>query len=256
MFRRFRFIGVVLAVAMIASACGGGGDDSSADATTTTTAQGGDGGTGAADTTTTTLEPVSGDSGSTYCERVREAEASDESPLDFNFFGLSPEELETQFARNLDIFEEWRSIAPPEIKADADIVVDFYRTFIERGNELGWDLQAMADDDIFNSGVDDPALDAASANLDNHSRDVCGVDFSSTSGPAPGTGGGGDDDSLGSLLGSLGIPIPIDFLAEEDLECLITALEPLLTADIGPGYVPTDADIEALTNALDTCEIG
>ena len=162
--RRFRYIGVALALALTASACGGGEDgaDSPTTTTTTTTApsSGGDGG-GAADTTTTTMEPASGDSGSTYCERVREAEASNETPLYFSFFGRSAEELEAQFARKLAIFEEWRDLAPPEFDDDAEIVLNFYRTFVERGNELVWDLQAMADDEVFNSGFDDAALDAA-----------------------------------------------------------------------------------------------
>ena len=132
---------------------------------------------------------------------------------------------------------------------------NFYRTFVERGNELMWDLQAMADDEVFNAGVDDPALDAATVNLDNHSRDVCGVDLNSTSDPGPGTGNE-NDGTLASLLTTLGIPIPLDFLSEDDLECITTALEPLLTADIGPGYVPTDADLQVLADALEDCEIG
>ena len=255
MFRRFRFIGVVLAVALIASACGGGGDDTSADPTTTTTAApGGDGGTGASDTTTTTMEPVSGDSGSTYCERVREAEASDETPLDFNLFGLSTEELEAQFARNLAVFEEWRSIAPPEIKADADIVFDFYRTFVERGNELGWDLEAMADDEVFNSGFDDPALDTASVNLENHSRDVCGVDFTSSSSDGPPPPADGGDDSVAILLSSFGIPAGL--LSEDDIECLREELGPEFEEKITPDYVLTTEDTLLIVGAVDTCEIG
>jgi hypothetical protein len=254
--RRFRYIGVALALVLTASACGGGEDGTDSPTTTTTTApsSGGNDG-GAADTTTTTVEPASGDSGSTYCDRVREAEASDESPLDFSFFGKSPEELEAQFARNLAIFEEWRDIAPPEIEDDAELVFNFYRTFVERGNELQWDLEAMADDEVFNSGFDDAALDAASVNLENHSRDVCGVDLNSTSDPGPGTGNE-NDGTLASLLNTLGIPIPLDFLSEDDLECMTTALEPLLTADIGPGYVPTDADLQVIADALEECEIG
>lgn len=252
---RFRYIGVALALALIASACGGGEDGADSPATTTTTAPTGGGTDGAAATTTTTVKPVSGDSGSTFCERVREAAASGESPLDFSFFGMSAEELEAQFSANLAVFEQWRDIAPSEIKDDANLVFDAYRTFVDRGNELNWDLEAMADDEVFNDGFDDAALDTASDNLENYTRDVCGVDLDEDFDPEPGAGDE-DDGTLGSLLDTLGIPIPIDFLSEDDLECMTTALEPLLTAGIGPGYVPTDADLQVLADALEDCEIG
>ena len=256
-FRRLHFIAVALAVSLIAGACGGGESDSEPTTTTTTVAAGGGSDGGAADAATTTTEAMSGDSGSTYCERVREAEASNETPLDFSFFGKTAAQLEEQFARNLAVFEEWRDIAPPEIKADAEIVLDFYRTFVERGNELNWDLEAMADDETFNAGFGDPALDAATTNLDNHSRDVCGVEFDSA--PDPGVGPGipgqptDDDDALTILLNAFGIPAGL--IPEETIECLREELGAEFEAKITPEYELTPEDTLLILAAVDACEL-
>lgn len=253
-FRRFRFIAVLIALALIAGACGG--DDSGGDATTTTTASSGGGdGAAAATTTTTEAEPVSGDSGSTYCDRVRQAEASSDSPLDFSFFGKSAEELEAQFAANLAIFETWVDIAPSEIEDDAEIVFQFYRKFVERGNELEWNLEAMADDEVFNAGFDDPALDTAAVNIENYSRDVCGVDFGTTgSGATPPPASGGDsDDAVSILLSSFGIPAGL--ISEDDIACLRGELGEEFEAKITPDYELTEQDSALLLAAVGECGI-
>lgn len=258
-FRRFHVVTVLVALALVAGACGG--DDSGADAATTTTTassggNGGDGGAADATTTTTEAEPVSGDGGSTYCDRVREAEASDETPLDFGFFGKSADELKAQFERNIKVFEEWRSIAPPEIKEDADIVFDAYRTFVDRGNELEWNLEAMADDEVFNTGFDNPALDSASVNLENYSRDVCGVDFGATTDPGPGLPPPADvgDDAVSILLNSFGIPAGL--ISEDNIACLRGELGEEFEAKITPEYELTDQDTALLLAAVGGCGIG
>jgi hypothetical protein len=237
---------------MLAATACGSGDDSADTPTTAASAAADDDATTTSGTatTTTTPEPVSGDSDSEYCERVRSEE---DSPLDISFFGLTPEELQVQFERNLEIFAEWPAIAPEEIKDDAEVVFDFYEQFVERGNEMGWSLEAMADDEAFNALFDSPELDAATTNLDNYTRDVCGVDFTEQS-PTPPTAG--SDDPLGELLLELGIPIPTSLLSEENLGCLTTELQPLLEAGIDEGYVPTAEDLELLSDAIDTCGIG
>ena len=252
---RFRYIGVALALALIASACGGGEDEADSPATTTTTAPSAGGTDGAAATTTTTVKPVSGDSGSTYCERVREAEASNESPLDFSFFGMSAEELEAQFSANLAIFEQWREIAPSEIKDDANLVFDTYRTFVDRGNELNWDLEAMADDEVFSAGFDDAALDTAADNLENYTRDVCGVDFNETSDPGPGLppAGGDEDDPITAVLEAF--QLPADLFSAEDIQCMRDELGAEFEAKIDADWVPSTEDIALILAAVDACGI-
>lgn len=254
--RRYRLVGIIAGVALLVAACGGS-DEATGDSATTEVPSSIEDGTPAEETTTTTAAtttaaPVSGDGDSEYCKRVREAQASDESPLDFSFFGKSPQEIEAQFEQNLETFAEWPAIAPPEIKDDVETVFDFYTQFVERGNELEWNLAAMADDEVFNNAFDDPALNAAAMNVDNYTREVCGVDFDQPSTAPPSAG---NDDALGELLGDLGLPIPANLLSEENLECLSTELEPLLASEIGEGYVPTEEDITLVFNALDACGI-
>ena len=263
--RGYRVLTLVLALALLATACGGGDSD---DTTTTTAASSSDGGsdsgnetttTTVAATTTTTEVSVSGDSDSTYCRRVRAADESDETPLDFSFFGKTPEELEAQFEANLEVFAEWVSIAPDDIKDAAQTVYNAYEAFVNRGNELLWDLEAMADDEVLNSGFDTPELDTASEVLDAYSRDVCGVDFTTIADPGgqapPTSPGGGDDetDAVSILLGSFGLPV--DFFPEEAIECMRTELGPEFEAKITPDYVLTAEDTALLFAAIDACEL-
>jgi len=252
-FRRFRFIGVALALLLIASACGGGEDGADSPATTTTAPSAG-GTDGAAATTTTTMKPVSGDSGSTFCERVREAAASNESPLDFDFFSLSPEEIEAQFSARLAVLEQWRDLAPSEIKDDADLVFDAYRTFVDRGNELNWDLEAMADDEVFNDDFDDAALDTASENLENYTLEVCGVDLNADAdGPGLPPAGGDEDDPITAVLEAF--QLPADLFSAEDIQCMRDELGAEFEAKIDADWTPSTDDIALILAAVDACGI-
>jgi hypothetical protein len=260
--RRFRTLTFILALALVASACGGGGDDSGDEATTTTTSAGNDGGSegdGSSDPTTTTTTtttaptPVSGDSDSDYCERVRQG-FEDQSGLDFNLINKTPQQIQELFEDNLKLFEDWLDHAPDEIEDDAAVMVDAFRTLVERGNELEWDLQALASDPVF--GVLDTAeVEAAGDRLDAYSLDVCGVDFSEIdgSGADPGPGGDEPQDAVSILLGTFGIPA--SFFAEEDIECLREELGPEFEAKITPDYVLTAEDATLLGSAIEACEI-
>jgi hypothetical protein len=252
-FRRSGFIAIFVAIALVAGACGG--DDSGGDAATTTTASATNGGSGSdATTTTTEAEPVSGDSGSTYCERIRATSEGDEQGLDFNFFNLTPDGIRDLFNQNLEVFKDWQSIAPDEIKEDAAVLVDAFAAIVDRGNELEWDINALIDDDVFNS-FDDAAVTAASNNLDAYSKDVCGVDFttiSSDSEPPPPADVG--DDPVAILLNAFGIPAGL--ISEDDIECLRAELGPEFEARITPEYELTTEDTLLLVDAVDACEIG
>jgi len=257
-FRRFRFTAAVLGLVLVATACGGG--DSSSDTTTTTAATTGGGSTDGSDdtttTTTTTTEPeqVSGDSGSDYCERVRDAEASNDSPLDFSFFGKTPAQLQAQFESNLKVFEQWKDVAPGEIDDDIDVIFNFYKTFVDRATELEWNLEAMADDEVFNTAFDDPAVDAAGDNIDKYTLDVCGVDFSATADPGT-DDGDGQLDPVSIVLNALPITIPDGLLSADDIACMSDEMGSEFIDAVTPDYVVTQADIALLVAAADTCGI-
>lgn len=253
MTRRRIVILLAVVLSMIAAACGGG--DSASDDGTTTTTTSDSGSTGNDTTTTTEPERASGDSGSDYCERVRAAQDGEEDSLDFNLFGRTPAEIEAQFEANLEIFEGWRDLAPDAIKDDADVLLEAFRTIVDRGKELEWDLEAMAADEVFNN-FDEPAISQATANLDAYSRDVCGVDFSVSADPgtAPPSGNGDEDDPITIALNFF--QLPAGFFSEEDVQCLRDELGSEFEASITPGWVPTQDDINLLLDALDACEIG
>lgn len=252
-FRRFRLIAAILALMLVASACGG--DDSGGDAATTTTTASGSG-DGAADATTTTTEaePVSGDSGSTYCDRIRAAQDGSEDGLDFNLLGKSPDEIKALFETNLRVFEDWRDLAPNEIQDDADVLLDAFRTIVERGNELDWDLETLVDDPVFNA-FDDAAVTAASNNLDAYSKDVCGVDLNTLADPGAGPPPPDDagDDPIAIALNAFSLPA--DLLSEDNIECLRDEVGPEFEAGIEPGWTPSAEEVTVLIAALDTCGI-
>ena len=258
--RRFRALTFIIALALVATACGGGSDDSSDDPTTTSTVAGGggdnDGGSSASTTTTPTTAPaqVSGDSGSGYCDRIRDTSEGDQDGLDFNPLGKTPQQLQALFEANLEVFEGWENLAPDEIKDDAAVIIEAFRGIVERANELEWDLQALASDPAFNA-FDSAEVTAAADNLDAYSRDVCGVDFSTLgdSGAAPGPGGDEPQDAVTILMRSFGIPA--GFFSDEAIECLRQALGPEFEAKITADYVLTAEDTLLLADAFEVCEI-
>lgn len=261
--RRFRALTFIIALALVATACGGGGDDTDGDTTTTTTASSGSGGDGdggsvsdgdsQATTTTTAGASVSGDGDSDYCERVREGFEEQEG-LDFNLIGKTPQQIQELFEGNLRLFEEWLDHAPDEIEDDAAVMVEAFRTLVERGNELEWDLQALAADPVFGV-LDTDEVEAAGDRLDAYSLEVCGVDFGQLGGSDGAPGGGGDEpaDAVSILMGQFGIPA--GFFAEEDIACLREALGPEFEAKITEDYVLTADDTLLLADAFEVCEI-
>lgn len=248
--RRFQYVVMLAAIVLVASACGGGDDDtadpSDGNNTTTTSAS--------SDSTTTTAPEVSGDGDSTWCRRVRDIIESDEpSPLSFNFFGMSSEQLQQQFERNLEVFEEWADIAPPEIDAEVDSFVDGFRTVVRIGNENSWNINLLANDPEFEAAFGSD-VEAAGNAIDAYNRDVCGVElgFDPATG-APSTTLPADDDYVGQLLALLGVPA--GFLPPAALECMNGELADYFTEPIGPGYVPTDEDFEAFDDAAEVCNV-
>jgi len=257
--RWIRILTMVFALALLATACGGDDGESSATTTTTTSAAaGGDGGEGDAssnDTTTTTgAAPVSGDSGSSWCDQVRRASEED-SPVDLNFLTASPAEIRASFEVLLGFFEDAAEIAPDEIDGDVDMVLAAYRLFVDKGNSANWDLFALAEDQEFISSFEDPALEEAANRIDAYNRDVCGVDFTtfmeSETGDAPPETV--SDDPVEILLNSFGLPV--DLFPAEAIECMREELGAEFEAKVTPDYVPSTEDIELLIAAVDACGI-
>ncbi len=246
--RRFTLVAVVLA--LVAAACGSGESEGTT-TTTTTTIEAGP--VAATTTSTTQQEAPSGDSGSTYCERLRAIQdEGDESPLSFSFFNMTPAEIEAQFKQNLEIFEEWVEIVPSEIEDAAIVVLEAYKKFVARGNELGWNLEAMGNDPEFNASFDDAALTAAADRLDAYSRDVCGVEFSTDTDPGSGDGQT-SDDPIAIVLNAF--QLPASLFSEDDIECIRAEVGAEFEASITPDWVPSSEDIEVLLGAIDACGI-
>lgn len=259
MFGKHKVFVIAVGLMLVAAACGGGdssSDTQTSDTSTTTTTSGGDGGSGASDTTTTTAEQVSGDSGSTWCDRIREAQDNaDENPINFNFFGMTPEQLEAQFETNLEIYEEWADIAPSEIDDDVDTILNAFRLWFERASALEWDFLALAEDAEFIAAFEDAAVVTAANNIDAYNRDVCGVDFTSIADPGgPPTTADVGDDPIAIALNAF--QLPASLLSEDDIECLREQVGPEFEASITPGWVPGQDDITVLLAAVEACEIG
>lgn len=252
---RHRSAALALAAVLALGACGGGDDDSSSDAPSATTAAVAE----APDETTAVTEapaateapdpePVSGDSGSEWCDGIRSGE---DSGIGVDLFGATPEEIEAQFRQNVEAVERWESVAPPEIEDDVNLFADAFRTFVRLGEEADWDILAMAENPEFETAFDDPALDAASDRIDAYSRDVCGVDLGlgfddGGAGDAPPPPSGPPADQAEALLGLFGLPA--DFLTEETRACLNEGI-----AEAFPDGVPEVIDAESAA-AFDALE--
>ena len=255
-FRRYRFVAIIMTLALVAGACGGddSGGDATTAATTTTTTAAGEGDVAADTTTTTAAEPVSGDSGSVWCDRIRQA-ASEASPVDVNFLTATPAEIQAQFETTVGLFEEMAEIAPSEIDDDVDTVLAAYRRFVELGNEASWDLFALANNTEFAAAFEDPSIGAAADRMDAYNRDVCGVDFLSFAGPdsGPPPGGEVDDDPIAIALQAF--QLPADLFSDEDIQCLRDEVGAEFEAGITPGWVPSPEETATLLAAVSACGI-
>lgn len=264
---QYRFVALLLTLALLGAACGSddGGDSAGGDETveTSTEETGSDDADESQEATansdedadTSTVE-VSGDGDSDWCGRIRAIAESDEpSPLTFTFLGMTPDELQEQFETNLDVMEEWVEVAPPEIDEDVDVVVDAYRMFVDLGNEAAWDFQAMGTDPAFTEAFEDDALDAAGARVDAYNADVCGVDLAAEATSTPPATAGAGDDLATQLLVALGLPPTL--VSESARACMSDALEAsgAFSEPIGPGYVPNADQFAALEDAGTGCGI-
>lgn len=258
--RRSRVSALLVALALLAGACGGGDSE---DATTTTTSapSGNDGGTSdttVAETTTTTAPDVSGDSDSAWCRELRRITEEDGGPSGIDFLTATPDELRENFESVLSSFREAEDLAPPEIEDDVSVMVEAYATFVSKGNEVGWSLNALVNDPEFLTTFDAPEIQAAADRMDAYSTDVCGVDFT-TLAASPGTVGPPDvgdidaDDPVGIVLGVLGLPRSL--FSDDEVACVVEELGDEFVESITPEWTPTPDALDALFTAVEACGI-
>jgi hypothetical protein len=236
-------VATVMAVVLLASACGG--DDeaelgSVGNGETTTTDQ--DQAAGDGDD-----EPVTGDAGSDWCDAIRDAADDEASPIDFDLLGLTPQEMEARLTENVAVLEDWEAKAPPEIDEQVNTMVDAFRTVVSRADEAEWDLATLATDPAFLGAFDAPELESAADDIDAYSRDVCGVDLGVA---AVGTGGvttpsvpATEGGAATEFLETFGLPP--NFLDDEQLACVTAELEATF-----PGGIPSELTLNAETIEL------
>lgn len=258
----------VLALCLVAAACGGddepelssadvatdGGDtaDSEADGDAA------DGDPSDAGATDDGDEAMTGDSGSAWCEAARSD--SDDGALDFNLLAMGPAEIEQTLTSNVVQLERWEDLAPPEIDSQVTTLADAFRRLVGLAEEANWDLAALASNPEVLAAFDDPALEAAADDIDAYATDVCGVDLGvgldggTATAPDSSTPSGGGDDLATEFLAAFGLPP--DFLTPDQLDCVNAEL-----AVAFPDGVPADLTLdEEAVNVFsaigDTCTLG
>lgn len=272
-----RLLALMLVVGLIAAACGSGEDDEGAGgdgdsaATAETDIDDGDAQENAGpteddaeDPPTTDEddgdEPPSGDSGSAWCNAVREAQENpDDSPLSFDFFGKTPAQIEEQFNKNVEVIEDWADLAPNEIKGDVETIAAAFRRFVQFGNEADWDVIALSENPEFATAFDDPGIDQAGDRLDQYSRTVCGVDLNagldagpSDQPPVPEV----SEDALliDQLFEALGVGAA-GFIPDEIKVCMNAQLlaSGAFPDGIGTGFTVTEEAFAVLDAAATAC---
>ena len=205
-------------------------------------------------------EAMTGDSGSDWCEAVRSAAAEEDSPLDFDLLGLTPEELEARFTENVAVLEEWEAQAPPEIESQVTTMVDAFRTVVSLAEEAEWDLMTLGTDPAFIEAFDSAELEAAADDIDRYSRDVCGVDLAGA-GAGAGAAGGTDPsvpsaggDAASDFLETFGLPP--NFLTEDQLACVTAELEAAFPQGIPEDLVLDAQTVELFNTVGAACGIG
>lgn len=260
-----RRVAISLAAIVGLAACGGGDDDdtegsgasappsaSSAPVADvdddTEPAEGGD------DVETDSASDQTGGGGS-WCDQVRAAAASDApSPINFDFFGLDAQAIEAQVNANVEVLENWASIAPSEIKTSVETIVGAFETFAELGNDAGWDLTAMVNDPQFAATFEAPELEAATDAVDAYNRDSCGVDLGPDGGAPPADDpAAGGDDLVSQILAGFGLPP--SFLTDQQRQCMNIELEDDFPDGLGDDFVLDETLGAALDAAAQACGV-
>jgi hypothetical protein len=209
------------------------GDDSAGDATTGDADDDGTDDAGGDD------QAMTGDGGSEWCQRIREAqESGEDNPLDLGLTNLDPASVEEFFTENLALMDEWRDAAPPEIDDQVETMYGAYQTFVERAEEAEWNLLVLGADPELLEIIEDPAIEQAADDIDAYSRDVCGVDFAAGAAATPTAPTGGDVDATlaAGVLEALGLPT--DGLSADQAVCMSDELAAAFPdgPPSGPGF--------------------
>lgn len=193
-------VALLIAVAMIAAACGGstdvlGGDDgvaagdsaddSAGDGSSDDGSDDGSDDDGSSDDGGPTT--VSGD----FCSLAAEREAQETAFDNIDF--TDPAAIEAALNENRDLLAEAIAAAPDEIRGDLEVVQEDFDRVYQVFADANFDALALADvdDSVFD---DSPESDAAGERIDAYILDVCGIDpdanETDTSGPT------GDNQAL------------------------------------------------------------
>lgn len=249
-------LALFVVIALMVTACSGGDDESGpeptpSETTSSTAAE------PAPATTQTSIgppAPVASGPDSVWCDRIRDAQEAGTDglvSLDFQAF-TSPESTEQALTALLDAYDEYASVAPPELASDVGLVRAAYQDFYERVAAVQFDLFQVSPGDV--DSLDDQSLEVAAANIDAYSEEVCGVVFEEPE-PLPTLPGPeippGFDDPVSIVLAALGLPVGL--VPPEVVACVEDGLDPEFVAAIGPGYEPSQEDIDLLLELAGEC---
>jgi hypothetical protein len=210
-----RATALALALLLVLAACGGGDGEAGEGFTEAASdqsagdQQASDQPTSSEAATETTRQPAV-TVGDDFCEFV----ISYAEGIDAMSFGLNPAAFETALTENLAAMEQAASIAPSEVRGDAERFVTAYGGFVEFLEEYDWNVIAISEaslDDPRLLALEDPELVAAG----NRISEYCGVDDLIAVGPSgfgdrPGVPGGSQGGPAGGLEAGLPDGFPDD----------------------------------------------
>ena len=172
----YQMVSLVLdVVAGLLAGCGGGSSTLPPASTTAAGATGDTMGGGATDGTTV----FSGNGDSDYCQLVREYDQQT-TAFDDLFSGdtTDPAEMAAAFAQLQQVVDQLVSIAPAEVKADAQVMGDATKQMIALIAKNDYDftkLMSSADATALNDLFNSQEIAAASDHLDQYDQQVCGI---------------------------------------------------------------------------------
>lgn len=151
-----------MSVVLVATACTGDGDATPQPTVTSTSST--------VATATTPVPEFTGDPDSAFCQLVREAE--DRPVLDPFEPGQAPRDVQVRFLALRNRFAEFRAVAPAELVADLDQVLDALDELEAVLAAADWDFTAVPEGTDL-SVFDDPAFTDVGARLSAYQEQVC-----------------------------------------------------------------------------------
>lgn len=226
--------GMLVAAAVILSACGGGTSVSDSTASESS------------DSESSASESSGSGSAASFCDLAAEREAAEDN-FDDNVNIFIPGEVENAFSDNRDLLQRAVEVAPAAVKEDLELIQQEFEVVYQAFEDADWDATKLGEEPPEN-----PEADAAGDRVDQYVQSECGIDPEANEDNEP------TDEDIAEMLdeSDSGDSLIRDALmafgfGEDQAQCLADTISATEFEALSSGQIPAD-----ILDRFDACGVG